>query len=450
MALHLFCSHMMRKLLPASLLILGFPRGAFAAFPEIPPVRAWMILPFLALLLAIAIVPFVNRGWWERHYPKVSLGLGFLVVAHYSFLIDYHRMLQTALDYFSFIVLIGSLFVAAGGIMLHTERRATPLLNVLILASGAVLANILGTTGASMLLIRPFIRINRPRFSGFHLAFFIFVVSNLGGALTPIGDPPLLLGYLKGVPFHWLILNIWRVWLLALVLVLAVFYVMDVRSFRRWSGQHDHPALPGRLHIHGRRNFIFLLIILAAVFAATPVREIIMIAAAAAAYRFALKGALRANEFTFAPMREVAVLFAGIFATMVPALDWLNLNARHLGLKTPGQFYWASGLLSSVLDNAPTYLNFLSAALGLHGLSLENPGDIGILIAEHGRFLLAISVGSVFFGAATYIGNGPNFMVRSIAEHHGVRCPSFFGYMLKYSLPVLTPIFLIVWLLFFR
>jgi Na+/H+ antiporter NhaD/arsenite permease-like protein len=409
-----------------------------------------MMLPFIALLLTIAIAPFANRRWWERHYPKVSLGLGFAVLSYYSFLIDYRRMLETGLDYFSFISLIGSLFVAAGGILIHTERRATPALNTLILGVGAVLSNILGTTGASMLLIRPFIRINRQRFSGFHLAFFIFAVSNIGGALTPIGDPPLLIGYLKGVPFHWTILSIWRIWLLALILLLALFYALDSISYRRWNALHQHPAAPGRIHVHGGRNFVFLLIILAAVFTTTPAREIIMIAAAAAAYRFARKDALRANEFSFEPIREVAILFAGIFATMVPALDWLNLNAPRFGLTTPGQFYWSSGLLSSVLDNAPTYLNFLSAALGLHGLALDDPGQIALLIARHSRFLLAISVGCVFFGAATYIGNGPNFMVKSIAEHLGIKCPSFFGFILRYSLPILSPLFLLIWFVFFR
>jgi Na+/H+ antiporter NhaD/arsenite permease-like protein len=440
----------MLKLLPVFLLILALPLSAPAATRDIAPARAWMMLPFFVLLLAMAVVPLVNRHWWERYYPHLSFGLGFLVLFYYSFLIDYHRMLDTALEYFSFIVLIGSLFVASGGIVIHTERRATPALNTLILTAGAVLSNIVGTTGASMLFIRPFLRINKSRLRPFHVVFFIFLVSNLGGALTPIGDPPLLLGYLNGVPFHWTALNIWPIWLTALLIVLAIFFVLDSHSFRRRSARQDHPETPGRIHLHGARNFVFLLIILAAVFTASPSREIIMIAAAGAAYRFARKDALRANEFSFAPIREVAILFAGIFATMVPALDWLNLNAGQIGLKTPGQFYWASGILSGLLDNAPTYLTFLSAALGLHGLTLGNHGQMGILIAQHGRFLLAISVGSVFFGAGTYIGNGPNFMVKSIAEHLGVKCPSFFGYILKYSLPILLPTFLIIWLLFFR
>jgi Na+/H+ antiporter NhaD/arsenite permease-like protein len=417
---------------------------------EVLAVSAWMMLPFALLLLAMAVVPFLHRHWWERHYPHVSIGLGLFVCGYYAFFLDYHRMLDTFVDYFSFIVLIGSLFVAAGGIFLHTERRATPLVNTLLLTAGALAANLLGTTGASMLLIRPFLRINRSRVRGYHVVFFIFIVSNMGGALTPIGDPPLFLGYLNGVPFLWTLEKIWPVWLMALALVLTVFFLLDSRSYRKWADVESHVAKSARIELRGTQNFFFLFIILAAVFAVTPVREIIMITAAAAAHRFARKDALRANEFTFEPIKEVAILFAGIFATMVPALDWLALNADHIGINTPGQFYWCSGILSSFLDNAPTYLNFLSAAMGLHQLTLGNPEHMKILLSEHASYLQAISVGAVFFGANTYIGNGPNFMVKSIAEHHGVKCPSFFGYLVCYSLPVLIPIFAVTWLVFFR
>jgi Na+/H+ antiporter NhaD/arsenite permease-like protein len=319
-----------------------------------------------------------------------------------------------------------------------------------LLAIGALVSNLLGTTGASMLLIRPFIRINKQRIRQFHVVFFIFVVSNIGGALTPIGDPPLFLGYLNGVPFHWTIFNAWPAWIFALALVIGTFFVLDTLSYRRWVSATHREVRGSRFELLGTQNFLFLFIILAAVFAGSPTREIIMIAAAAAAHRFARKDALRANQFTFAPIKEVAILFAGIFATMVPALDWLALNANSLGIRTPGQFYWGSGVLSSFLDNAPTYLNFLSAALGLHQLTLGDAAHMKILIAEHGKFLLAVSIGSVFFGANTYIGNGPNFMVKSIAEHAGVDCPSFFGYIVMYSLPVLLPVFIFVWLLFFR
>ncbi len=440
----------MIRWIPFPLLLSPTALDAQAVGETIPPVRAWMMLPFVVLLLAIAVIPFVNRRWWERYYPHVALGLGCVVFAYYMMNLSPHRMMDTLREYFSFIVLIGSLFVAAGGIFLHTEMRATPLINTALLAAGAVVSNLLGTTGASILLIRPFLRMNKERIRGYHVAFFVFVVSNVGGALTPVGDPPLFLGYLNGVPFRWTVQQLWHIWLVALVALLAVFSVLDTLSYRRWMGKTNLKAPGPRFRLAGSHNFIFLLIILAAVFTTTPVREIIMIAAAAAAHRFARREALHANEFSFAPIKEVAILFAGIFATMVPALDWINLNASRFGIKTPGQYYWASGLLSSVLDNAPTYLNFLTAAMGLHNLTLGNQDHIRILIAEHGRFLEAISIASVFFGASTYIGNGPNFMVKAIAEHSGVECPSFFGYIAKYSLPVLFPVFALVWFLFFR
>jgi Na+/H+ antiporter NhaD/arsenite permease-like protein len=414
------------------------------------PVSAWLMFPFAILLLSIGLAPFLRRSWWEKYYPVVSIGLGLFVFACYCLFLDYHRMVGIFIEYVSFIVLIGSLFVASGGIFLHTERHATPWMNTLLLAAGALVSNIIGTTGASMLLIRPFLRINRPRIRGFHVVFFIFVVSNMGGALTPIGDPPLFLGYLNGVPFHWTLQSLWHIWLLALGLVLAVFFLVDTRSYRMWAAEKHRHVRGAGFELRGSRGFFFLLIILAAVFAKTPVREIIMITAAAAAHRFATKEALRANEFTFAPIREVAILFAGIFATMVPALDWLALNAHRLGMRTPGEFFWSSGILSSFLDNAPTYLNFLSAAMGLHGLALGNLEQMKILLSRHAGLLQAISVGAVFFGATTYIGNGPNFMVKSIAEHAGVKCPSFFAYIFRYSLPVLIPIFVLIWLLFFR
>lgn len=429
---------------------LAFGSDAFAADGGVPVVRGWMIFPFVILILAIALVPFLSRAWWDRHFPKVSIGLGLVVVSYYVLFLDYHRMIELGLEYFSFIVLIGTLYIASSGIFLHTHRHATPLFNALFLGAGSLISNLLGTTGASILLIRPFLRINKPRLKGFHVIFFIFCVSNIGGCLTPIGDPPLFLGYLNGVPFHWTIYKIWHIWLLALGFVLAVFWALDTRSYRAWM-REGHPPLPGtRFELSGKRNFFFLFLIVVAVFARTPVRELIMIGAAVAAHSFARRDALRANQFSFAPIREVAILFAGIFATMAPALDWLAQNAHRLGISSPGEFYWASGMLSSVLDNAPAYLNFLSAALGLHQMVLGNPEHMHRMLAEHGSYVQAISVASVFFGACTYIGNGPNFMVKSIAEHSGVECPTFFGYIWKYTLSVLLPIYALVWFLFFR
>lgn len=440
----------MGTILPALAAIPALAAPAGAAESVIPPVSAWAALPFVALLLAIALLPLCAHRWWERNHPIVALGLGFGVFSYYLLSFGPQRMLESLLEYFSFITLIGSLFVVSGGIYLHTERYATPWLNTALLGVGALASNLVGTTGASMLLIRPFIRINKPRIRGFHVVFFIFVVSNIGGALTPVGDPPLFLGYLNGVAFTWSMGRMWPVWLAALIPVLAIFYVLDRRSWATLERSQRRPQRGTRFKLEGAGSFVFLLIILAAVFAQTPVREIIMIAAAAAAHRFARKSALKANDFTFAPIREVAVLFAGIFMTMVPALDWLALHADRLGIRTPGAFFWATGTLSSFLDNAPTYLNFLSAALGLYGLVLGDAAQMRAFLAGHSRFLQAISAGAVFFGACSYIGNGPNFMVKSIAEHSGVRCPTFMGYIVRYAIPVLLPVFAAVWIAFFR
>jgi len=443
---------------------------------KIVPVQPFMLAPFILLLLCIAIVPFISSDWWGRRYPLVSYGLGLIGVLYYFLVLQNGtRMMHTAMEYFSFICLIGSLFVVSGGIHIKIKGRSTPMANVLLLAIGAVVANLFGTTGASMLLIRPYIRVNSYRVSGYHIVFFIFIVSNIGGLLTPIGDPPLFLGYLKGVPFFWVMARTWHIWALANVLVLGVFYVIDRHNYRKIPLPLEHKIEEEGEHarIQGLHNIIFLFVILGAVFLNRPFREIIMLCAAVGSYLTTRDDVHRQNDFNFIPIKEVAILFAGIFATMVPVLDWLELNASNLGIVGPGPFYWGSGILSSFLDNAPTYLNFLSAAGGLHNLNVDNPqhmqallgllspeqvsqlkGIVGsptcILNAESWRYVQAISAGAVMFGANTYIGNGPNFMVKSIAEQAQVRMPSFFGYMVKYSIPVLVPIFFIVWFIFFR
>ncbi|MBI4595634.1 MAG: sodium:proton antiporter [Candidatus Tectomicrobia bacterium] len=405
------------------------------------------IIPFILLLLFIAIAPFIHRHWWEKNYPIVSFSLGLLVLLYYLFNHNASRMGHTALEYFSFISLLASLFVVTGGFLIHLKTTATPLVNTLFLLFGAIIANIIGTTGASILLIRPYLRINKPRLKDYHVIFFIFLVSNIGGVLTPIGDPPLFLGYLRGVPFFWVIKNLWSNWILGVGLTLLVFLGFEISTYlgvREKSEPNRHEAEKARLEIKGRKNAFFLLLILIAVFIVTPWREIIMLSVAAIAYLSADKKILQENEFNFTPIKEVAILFAGIFATMTPALDWLELNSSKIGLHTPGHYYWATGSLSSVLDNAPTYLNFLSAALGLKQASVAE------LLERYPIFVKAISAGAVFFGAMTYIGNGPNFMIKSIAEHSGAKCPSFFGYIIKYSLPILFPIFTIIWCLFYR
>lgn len=464
------------------LLVLGLALFAFFSFfehdlenVEIKPVPLWAVAPFVLLLGSIAVAPFINRHWWEHNYPTVSYALGALVVLYYIAIVDnVPRLLLTFHEYISFISLIGSLFVVAGGINIRIRGKAAPYENTLLLAVGAVISNFLGTTGASMLLIRPYLRINKYRIKPYHVVFFIFIVSNIGGALTPIGDPPLFLGYLKGVPFFWVVGRVWEIWLLVVGLVLLVFFLIDTYYFKKETTKEQLAALkPDEPEVSGLHNIFFLLVILGSVFIEHPVmlREVLMWGAAIASYYTTKKEVHAKNEFNFIPIQEVAILFAGIFATMIPALDWLQLNSRALGVTTPGQYFWDTGLLSSFLDNAPTYLNFLSAEFGLHGANVDNPVHmkimLGIITPEQAglpnplvegarqitpdtwHYIQAISLGAVFFGACTYIGNGPNFMVKSIAEQAGVECPSFFGYVVKYTIPILLPIFTLVWYLFF-
>ncbi len=461
-----------------------------------------MIVPFVLLLLAIAVMPFINKHWWEHNYPYVSSGLGLITVVYYVFgLNNAGRMLHTGIEYVSFICLIGSLFVVAGGIHIRIKGKAKPLANVFLLAVGAIVSNIIGTTGASVILIRPFIRVNRYRIKPYHIVFFIFIVSNMGGALTPIGDPPLFLGYLKGIPFFWVAEHLWYKWAIGIVGVLAIFYVVDQVHFNKLpaSVRHGAEGAEEEGEASGVQNIAFIAIIIISVFVTNPpfVREAMMVLAAIGSYVTTKKEIHKKNDFNFLPIKEVAILFIGIFATMVPALDWLELNATTIGIHTAGQFYWATGVLSAFLDNAPTYLNFLSAAIGLfvneeivkqvshlvqtqgtdiaqvtgpYAMEIKNTftalmkyhGDlivaghapiddinVSYLIGNHNIYIQAISIAAVFFGACTYIGNGPNFMVKSIAEQSGIQCPSFFGYILRYTIPVLLPIFSIIWLLHF-
>jgi len=411
----------------------------------------WMMLPFVLLLGAIALAPLLAPDWWSRHYPKVALGLGIITLGYYLLVLGASgRVLHVAHDYVCFIALVGSLFVVSGGIHINVKGEATPLANVVFLLVGAVLANLLGTTGAAMLLIRPWIRMNRYRVTAHHIVFFIFIVANVGGCLTPIGDPPLFLGYLQGVPFWWVAEHCWRMWVTGVGILLAMFYVVDRLNFihapqeiRQMETAHD------AWKFDGLANLFFLAVILGAVFIHQPVflREGIMLAAAAGCYFTTAKSVHEANRFQFHPIQEVAILFAGIFATMIPALDWLDVNARALlgAHPVPGVFYFGTGMLSGVLDNAPTYLSFLSALFGTSGAQ-----GIGELLSGNTLNLVAISIGAVFFGAATYIGNGPNFMVKAIADHEKVRTPTFPGFIWKFTLPFLLPMLVVVWLIFFR
>jgi Na+/H+ antiporter NhaD/arsenite permease-like protein len=410
----------------------------------------WMILPFAMLLVSMAAAPVLAPKWWHKYYPAVASGFGAITLVYYFFgLHASERVLHTAHEYLSFVALVGSLFVVSGGIHIVVKGGATPLANVIFLLAGAILANLLGTTGAAMLLIRPWIRVNQHRIQAYHIAFFIFLVANIGGCLTPIGDPPLFLGFLHGVPFWWVTTHCWPMWLLATGLLLGIFFVIDTLHVRRVPKEY---VVHETWKFDGFYNLMFLAIILGAVFVEKPVflREAIMAAAGVASY-FMTQRHFRQihekNEFEFHPVKEVVILFAGIFATMMPALDWLGANARHiLGADLrPEIFYWGSGSMSAVLDNAPTYLGFLSALGGASGT-----GDVAVLLAQHAADILAISIGAVFFGAATYIGNGPNFMIKAVADQRGVRTPTFTGYIFKFTLPILLPVLVAVWLVFFR
>ncbi|MDB6095417.1 MAG: sodium:proton antiporter [Verrucomicrobia bacterium] len=431
--------------------------GLFAALgPNIP--AAWLI-PFGLLLLLIAVMPLGGerlKHAWERYYPFVSIGLAALVGAYYLVKVPAgNAVLGHALhEYVSFIALIGALFVVAGGIHLRVKGEATPAGNVLFLLVGAILANVIGTTGASVVLIRPWIRMNQDRVRPYHIVFFIFVVSNVGGALTPIGDPPLFLGYLRGVPFFWLIQHVWKEWAFTVIAILAVFYAIDRRNFRRLPAK-----VPGAVVIHddtfglqGRRNLVLLAAIVAGVFLPEKyfIREAAMLAAATLSWVITPKRIHDANRFNFHPIKEVAFLFVGIFTTMMPALNYLEAHGSRLGFTRPAHYYYATGGLSAVLDNAPTYVNFLKLAeITFVEETAEDVAEgpegydrraVGLLLENYPGIVVAISLGAVFFGAMTYIGNGPNFMVKSIAEAAGVRCPGFLGYVFRYSLPVLLPI----------
>ena len=408
------------------------------------PGPAW-IAPFAAMLLAIAILPLLAPAFWASNARKLAVGavLGLPVLLLYA-RHDPAALWHTGGDYLSFMALLASLFVISGGVLVTGDIPARPAVNTAFLAVGAVLASLVGTTGASVLLIRPLLATNQERRHVAHtIVFFIFVVANIGGCLTPLGDPPLFLGYLLGVPFTWT-LRLAPHWLLANAMVLTIYYLWDRRAHAREDAAavalDETTVRP--IRVTGKRNVVFLLAVVASVaWLPAPYRELVMLGVSALSLALTSRAVRDANRFTFHAIAEVAALFAGIFLTMVPALDVLRARGRDLGLVEPWQFFWGTGFLSSFLDNAPTYLTFVAIAQSL-GLP---PEVIGV---SH-RVLAAISTGAVFMGANTYIGNGPNFMVRSLAEERGVKMPTFGGYML-YSGAVLIPVFLVITLVFFR
>jgi Na+/H+ antiporter NhaD/arsenite permease-like protein len=430
------------------------------------------VVPFALLLLAIAVLPLVASHWWEHNKNKGIIA-AILAAPIAIYLLTFgetgqHVMLEAVLEYVSFIVLLGSLFMISGNIYVQGSLSGTPVVNTAILGLGAVTASFVGTTGASMLLIRPLLRANAPRQRKVHVVvFFIFIVSNCGGLLTPLGDPPLFMGFLRGVPFEWTF-NLTKEWALVNGILLVLFHVWDQVVFNR-----EEKIRPGSqleavmkhepLRIKGMLNFLFLGGLVLTVYASGSGwghggekwpfgwQEGLMLALVAAAFMLTSSTIRKQNNFSLGPIIEVAVLFAGIFVTMVPALQILNAQGRELGVTEPAQFFWVAGALSSFLDNAPTYMTFASTAAGLQGIAPD--GRYLAIFLDTGprahEILAAISCGAVFMGANSYIGNGPNFMVKAIAEENGVKMPSFFGYM-AYSVGILIPIFVIVTFVFFR
>ena len=404
----------------------------------------YAVLPFVAMLVAIAICPLWVPHWWERNRnkPLVSCGLG-LPVAGFYLVQRPTALLHTLEEYLSFMLLLAALYTISGGIRLTGDLEATPLTNTAFLAVGSVLASLIGTTGASVLLIRALLETNRERSRVIHtVVFFIFLVSNIGGLLTPIGDPPLLLGYLKGVPFFWA-LRLWRHWLVAVGALLVTYFVWDSIQHAREPLarlRRDRSELRP-LRVEGAVNALALLGVVAAIaLLHAPWREGLILGLAGVSLWLTPRRVWHANGFTAAPMVEVAVLFLGIFLTMIPALEILRARGPELSVQAPWQFFWATGLLSSFLDNAPTYLAFLALAQGL-GLTNDVVG------VSH-EVLAAISVGAVFMGASTYVGNAPNFMIKAMVEQSGVKMPTFLGYM-GYSAAILLPLFVVPTFLLF-
>jgi Na+/H+ antiporter NhaD/arsenite permease-like protein len=434
----------------------------------------WLVIPFVALLLMIATGPLFYEHFWHHNYPKIAVGFAILVVFYYLFILhNVHSPVHALAEYVQFIALLASLYIASGGILIEIDKKATPLANVSLLLIGALVSNLIGTTGASMLLIRPFIRLNKGNIQPYHIIFFIFMVSNIGGSLTPIGDPPLFLGFLKGVPFFWTLEYNWPAWVLALLFLAAIFYFIDKKFGKANEDELDEVTYSNKFELIGSRNFLWLLVVICSVFLDPNViewvpaihydgqkfsflREIIMLSVAYLSFKFADQKAIKGNEFNFEPIREVAFIFIGIFGTMMPALELVGNFAKSpegAQLITHNTLYWGTGILSGFLDNAPTYLNFLAAAMASQGAEISNIEMVRNFALDNyddSAFeLMAISIAAVFFGAMTYIGNGPNFMVKSIAEQSGIKMPSFFGYIIRFSLPILLPVLIIVWLVFF-
>jgi Na+/H+ antiporter NhaD/arsenite permease-like protein len=469
--------------------IIGGLASAAAIFLAAAPARAaeeaghfgeglsilWTI-PFAGILLSIALFPLFAPRWWHHNFPRVTAMWALLLALPFLFMYRgeafYHIAHIYLADYLPFIILLWALYSVSSGILLTGTLHGTPRENVMILGAGTLLASWIGTTGASMVMIRPILRAISWRKHKVHVVvFFIFLVSNIGGALTPLGDPPLFLGFLHHVPFFWT-LNLFAPMVFLALPLLGIFYLVDKRYYVR--ERREEPATEEHMGIQGWQNFLFLAVIVGAVLMSGILklgevnvlgvhlkiegilRDAIIVVTGLLSFRLTPDRIHKANQFSWFPIKEVAVLFAGIFLTIIPALEILKAG-EHGALAgliahahKPANYFWLTGGLSSFLDNAPTYLTFFNTALGALFPNMPEPQAVANLISDHGHYLHAISCGAVFMGANTYIGNAPNFMVKAIAEEAGVQMPSFFGYMFKYSIPFLMPLFVVLTFVFFR
>jgi Na+/H+ antiporter NhaD/arsenite permease-like protein len=446
----------------------------------------WSCLPFAAMLLSIALWPLAGPEFWHHHFGKIAgfwaLSMAVPFTFAYKGLAIYEILHIMLADYVPFIILLWSLYTVSGGILLRGSLTGTPIVNVIMLLIGTVLASWMGTTGAAMLMIRPFLRANQKRKNRtFMVVFFIFLVANVGGALTPLGDPPLFLGFLHGVPFFWT-MKVLPHMLCVVAMLLAVYFLLDTYYYRKEKSQMQTvggglDAAPNEervpLSLGGKLNFIFLAGIVGAVLMSGIVdwgtvnvlgvhrgvqdwaRDGLLIVMGALSLATTRASIRQDNQFSWFPIQEVAYLFIGIFITMIPCLLILKAGQHGAlafvveGVKKPMHYFWITGALSSFLDNAPTYLTFFNTALGSFYSGMPESESVGLLIANNPIYLEAISAGAVFFGACSYIGNAPNFMVRSIAEEAGTPMPSFFGYIAKFSLAFLIPSFAVVTWIFF-
>lgn len=426
------------------------------------------LLPFVTLILLIALGPLYFEKFWHKSYTYLSVSLGFIVICYYVFGLHHtHHCIHAGMEYISFISILAALFFASGGIIISTDEHGTPAANAILLLIGAILASTIGTTGAAMILIRPFIHLNKNRLAAYQKVFFIFIVCNAGGLLTPIGDPPLFIGFIKGIPFFWIFLKALPFWLLSNGLLIGLFYYID-----KTKNPIQFDNSPGilNLNIKGLKNIVFLCISLLVVFLdpniagmewlpsihldgmkLSFVRETILLLMCYLSFKYTDKALLKKNDFTIAPIKEVAYVFFGLFLTMMPVVEWIEhlVKKPEMGhLVNQNTLFWLTGCLSAILDNAPTYLNSLTAALGVEGLDINSRNEVLQFLASPAFVhVVAISVSSVLFGAFSYLGNAPNLMVKAIAEQKGVKMPSFFEYIIKYSIPILLPIVFLNWLL---